>query len=472
MHARHITSLLTDALSDTPVVVVNGARQSGKSTLVQSLVGPQPAPQRYLTLDDPTTLNAAKSDPAGFINGLQGPVTLDEVQRAPELFLPIKEAVDRDRQPGRFLLTGSADVMLLPGMADSLAGRMEVLSLWPLSCAEVADSSALNRADALFSGDLSALSIPLCERSELIGHLLAGGFPDAVARTSALRRTAWFDAYVQAILQRDVRDLAHIEQLTEVPNLLHLLATRSATLLNFAELSRTAGMAQSTLKRYFALLEMLFLVVRIPPWERNPGKRLVKAPKVFLPDTGLLCHLMGASAAGLGSKPGLPSAAVETFVLAELLKHVAFSRQRLSLWHYRTLSNIEVDFVLENRLGQITGIEVKASATVDAKDFKGLSHLKETEGGFFSAAWCCTPGARSFLLVPICGPCRCQCGGRFDHGCGVAGACQALLGQLLLRTFDLIMNQNQMVLRARPFDFYIKVIAAYACFIWDGGQFV
>lgn len=383
MHPRHITPLLADALSDTPVVVLNGARQSGKSTLVQSLTGMDATPRRYLTLDDPVILNAARSDPTGFINGLQGAVTLDEVQRAPELFLPIKAAVDRDRQPGRYLLTGSADVMLLPGMADSLAGRMEVLSLWPLSCAEVADSPGRNRADALFSGDWSALNVLPCDRKELIKYLLAGGFPDAVARTSAARRTAWFDAYVQAILQRDVRDLANIEQLTEIPNLLQLLATRSATLLNFAELSRTAGIAQSTLKRYFALLEMLFLVVRLPSWERNPGKRLVKAPKVFLPDSGLLCHFMAATADSLASKPGLPGGAVETFVLSELLKHVAFSRQRLSLWHYRTQSNIEVDFVLENRLGLITGIEVKASATVDGKDFKGLRHLQETESAIF-----------------------------------------------------------------------------------------
>lgn len=383
MHPRHIAPMVAEALSDTPVVVINGARQSGKSTLVQSLTTADAAKRRYLTLDDSAILHAARSDPAGFINGLQGPVTLDEVQRAPELFLPIKAAVDRDRQPGRFLLTGSADVLLLPGMADSLAGRMEVLSLWPLSNAELSDSPTLNRADALFSGDWSALEVLPCERQALIGHLLAGGFPDAVARPSAARRTAWFDAYVQAVLQRDVRDLANIEQLTEIPNLLQLLATRSATLLNFAELSRTAGIAQSTLKRYFAMLEMLFLVVRVPPWERNPGKRLVKAPKVFLPDSGLLLHFMATTAESLSSKPGLPGGAVETWVLSELLKHVAFSRQRLSLWHYRTLSNMEVDFILENRLGQITGIEVKASATVDGKDFKGLRHLQETESAIF-----------------------------------------------------------------------------------------
>ncbi len=273
--------------------------------------------------------------------------------------------------------------MLLPGIADSLAGRMEVLSLWPLSSAELADSAVLNRADALFMGGWSALAVPPCERQELIARLLAGGFPDAVARASARRREAWFDNYVQAILMRDVRELANIEQLTEVPNLLHLLATRSGTLLNLAELSRSARLPQSTLKRYFALLEMLFLVVRLPSWERNPGKRLVKAPKVFLPDSGLLNHFMAATPASLAAMPGLAGGMVETFVLTELLKHLAFSKQRLTLWHYRTQTHIDVDFILENRLGQITGIEVKASATVDSKDFKGLRHLQETEPGIF-----------------------------------------------------------------------------------------
>lgn len=383
MHPRHLAPLLADALSDTPVVLVNGARQSGKSTLVQSLPSPAGAARQYLTLDDAVVLNAARSDPTGFVNGLQGAVTLDEVQRVPELFLAIKAAVDRQRQPGRFLLTSSADVMLLPGIADSLAGRMEVLSLWPLSSAELTDSPDLNRADALFTGDWSALAVPPCEREDLIARLLAGGFPDAVARTSQRRREAWFDAYVQAVLMRDVRELANIEQLTEVPNLLHLLATRSGTLLNLAEISRSARLPQSTLKRYFALLEMLFLVVRLPSWERNPGKRLVKAPKVFLPDSGLLNHFMAATLASLAAKPGLPGGMVETFVLAELLKHLAFSKQRLTLWHYRTQTNTEVDFILENRLGQITGIEVKASATVDGKDFKGLRHLQETEPTIF-----------------------------------------------------------------------------------------
>lgn len=378
--------MLAEALSDTPVVLINGARQSGKSTLVQSAcahASGTKTQRRYLTLDDTAVLSAAKSDPAGFVNGLQGPVTLDEVQRAPELFLPIKAAVDRQRDPGRFLLTGSADVLLLPDIADSLAGRMEILSLWPLSTAELADSPTRNRADALFLGDWSALNVPPCGKDEFIAHLVSGGFPEAAARTSVSRRETWFQSYVQAILQRDVRDLANIEQLTEIPNLLQLLATRSGTLLNLAELSRTARLPQTTLKRYFALLEMLFLVVRLPSWERNAGKRVVKAPKVFLPDSGLLSYFLADTQQNLAAKPGLPGGTVETFVLSELLKHVAFSAERLSLWHYRTQTNIEVDFILENRLGQITGIEVKASATVDGKDFKGLRHLQTTEPSIF-----------------------------------------------------------------------------------------
>ena len=380
MYTRHLLPLLHEALADTPVVLLNGARQTGKSTLVQSLSTGQA--RRYLTLDDRVTLTAAKGDPEGFVAGLNEPVTLDEVQRAPELFLAIKAAVDRDRRPGRFLLTGSANVLLLPNIADSLAGRMEVLSLWPLSSAEIAEAPTTNLADWLFDGPMNALTIPPCDRTQLVGKLLSGGFPEAVSRSSPRRRAAWFDNYLQAIMQRDVRDLANVEQLTAIPDLIQLLATRSATLLNFAEVSRSSGLPQTTLKRYFSLLETLFLVYRLPSWERNPGKRLVKAPKIFLPDSGLLAHLAELSQErlpGFMGEAGLPGRLVETFVLSELLKHLAFSEKRLTLWHYRTQSNIEVDFVLENRLGKLTGIEVKSSSNVDGKDFKGLRHLKETE---------------------------------------------------------------------------------------------
>ena len=215
---------------------------------------------------------------------------------------------------GRFLLTGSANVLLLPNMTDSLAGRIEICSLWPLSAAEIADDAEINRADMLFNGDLRSLKLPHYERQELIQILLRGGFPEAVSRVSDRRKTAWFDSYLQAILQRDVRDLAQVEQLTELPHLLKLLATRSASLLNFAEISRATNLAQTTLKSYFSLLETLFLVYRLPSWERNTSKRLVKAPKLFLPDVGLLAHLCALTTDRLLVDPSLMGALVETFV--------------------------------------------------------------------------------------------------------------------------------------------------------------
>ena len=377
MYPRHILPILLETLQDTPVILLNGARQTGKSTLAQHCLAGRP--HRYLTLDDPVVLAAIKHDATGFIDGLEGTIILDEVQRAPEIFLAIKAAVDKQRIAGRFLLTGSANVLLLPNMADSLAGRMEICSLWPLSTAEIASEAHVNRADFLFNGDFRTLTLPPYERPELVQKLLSGGFPEVVNRVSERRKTAWFESYLQAILQRDVRDLAQVEQLTELPHLLKLLATRSASLLNFAELSRASNLPQTTLKRYFALLETLFLVYRLPSWERNPSKRLVKAPKVFLPDTGLLAYLCALSSNRLLVDTSLMGALVETFVFSELIKHIAFSEQRLTLWHYRTQNHIEVDFILEDRMGNITGIEVKASATVEAKDFKGLKHLQDTE---------------------------------------------------------------------------------------------
>ena len=381
MFTRHIEALLAEALADTPVVLLNGARQTGKSTLVQALAARDG--RRYLTLDDRVVLAAAKNDPAGFIAALNAPVAIDEIQRAPELFLDIKAAVDRDRTPGRFLLTGSANILLLPELADSLAGRVQVLALWPLSSAEQASHALQNRADALFDGELSAHPFPAYSRADLTTTLLQGGFPEAAARHTARRRASWFESYLDTILQRDVRDLARLEQLSELPNLLQILATRSATLLNFAELSRSSGLTQTTLKRYFSLLETLFLVVRIPAWAHNPGKRLVKAPKVFLPDSGMLAWLSDMSPDKLQTLPGLPGALVETYVATELLKHLAFSQRGLSLWHYRTQADTEVDFVLEDRQGRITGIEVKAGASVDGSSFKGLRHLQDTESERF-----------------------------------------------------------------------------------------
>lgn len=380
MYPRHIASGVREALVDTPVVVLNGARQVGKSTLAQELASDT---RRYLTLDDPTVLDAARSDPSGFLHGLHGALVLDKVQRVPELFLAIKAEVDRDRRPGRFLLTGSANVMLLPEIADSLVGRMEVLPLWPLSEAELAEQPAFNRVDWLWGGHPDELAYPSAGPEELHERLLAGGFPEAVERTRPRRRRAWFQNYLDGVLHRDVRDLAQLERLNEMPDLLALLAHRSGGLLNHAELARTSGLPQSTLKRYLLLLETLFLVTRVPSWERNPAKRLVKRPKAFIPDTGLLAHLTAPGAISLEEASLWLGAWTETFVLAELRKHLAFSERPLNLFHYRAHSGAEVDFLLEDASGAITGIEVKGRGTVRRADFRGLEHLKQTESRRF-----------------------------------------------------------------------------------------
>lgn len=380
MFARHLSPNLLEALSDSPVVFLNGARQTGKSTLSQELsTGGHPA--RYLTLDDMGVRSAAKNDPQGFLAGLDGPVILDEVQRAPELFLPLKAEVDRNRKPGRFFLTGSASALVLPQLSESLAGRMEILTLWPLSQGEI-EATREGFIDALFGPETLPPSWRPLPPMDLWERVTRGGYPEPLSRPRPERRRAWVDSYLATIIERDVRDLANIEGLTQLPRLLHLLAARTASLMNYAELSRSMGLPQSTLKRYLALLEATFLVRRLPPWSGNLGKRLVKAPKLFLNDTGLASGLLAIDAARLGADGALSGPLLETFVMAELTKQSGWSKTRPRMYHFRTQAGHEVDFVLEDAQGRCVGVEVKAGA-VGTGDFKGLKALEEALGDRF-----------------------------------------------------------------------------------------
>jgi uncharacterized protein len=379
MIQRNISNALAEAMADTPVVLLNGARQTGKSTLAkwhtESISG-----GRYLTLDDATVLAAATEDPIGFLSGLDGPVVLDEVQHAPGLFPAIKVQVDRDRRPGRFLLTGSADVLLLPNLSESLAGRMEILTLWPFSASELRESSESFIDGAFSEGVFLPQSTE--SRQELLQRIITGGFPEVVSRKSARRRNAWFGSYITTILQRDVRDLANIEHLTLLPRLLSLLATRSSCLLNYSELSRSLGLPQSTLKRYMALLETTFLVQLLPPWSANLGKRLVKSPKVMLCDTGLMAYLLGVDS-GRDIPEHAIGSLVENYAVMELRKQAGWSSTRTSLYHFRERTGKEVDIVLENAAGQVVAIEVKASSTVAKNDLKHLKFMRENLGDRF-----------------------------------------------------------------------------------------
>ena len=381
MYRRHLTPRLLAALSDTPVVLLQGARQTGKSTLVRHL-GRTVHPARYLTLDDAGVLSSAADDPQGFIEGLEGPVILDEVQRAPDLFVAIKRAVDRDRRPGRFLLTGSANVLLLPRLAESLVGRLEILTLWPLSQGEI-QGRREGLIDALFGGEETEWQEAEGDFPAVWNEVLLGGYPEARARELAERRREWFGAYLTTLLQRDVRDLARIEGLTEVPRLLSLLASRLGNVSNFAELSRESSLPQTTLKRYLTLLETTFLVQRLPPWSGNPEKRLTRTAKLLLTDSGVAAHLLGLEGGGQEARPEARGRLLECFVYAELRKAISWSRARPRLYHYRTRGGGEVDFVLEDRAGRCVGIEVKAGATAGARDFRGLRDLADALGDRF-----------------------------------------------------------------------------------------
>ena len=382
MLRRHILPRLRHALSDTPVVLLHGARQTGKSTLAQRLAKSSRARGRYLTLDDPGVLAAASSDPAGFVAGLERPVVLDEVQRAPGLFPAIKLAVDRAREPGSFLLTGSANVLLVPRISESLAGRIEMIQLMPFSQGEI-DGRRENFVDAVFDRNLSRRKAGFETRDQLGARMLRGGYPEVVTRKDPARRSSWFDAYINTILQRDVRDMSHIEGLTMLPRLLALLSTRASGLLNVSDLARLADMPNTTLRRYLTLLEMTFLIQLLPAWSTNLRARLVKSPKLMIGDSGLMAHLQGLNATRLRERPDSWGPLLENFVATEVLKQVTWSERRVSVFHFRAHKGDEVDLVLEDSVGDLVGVEVKASGTVTSSDFKGLRFLKDSLGERF-----------------------------------------------------------------------------------------
>lgn len=404
MIQRHITGRIIEALSDRPVVLLNGARQTGKSTLVQWICKQRNIP--YFTLDDFTLLSAVKSDPAGFLAGVKGSVAIDEVQRIPELFLAIKADVDRNRRAGRFLLTGSANVMLLPKMAETLVGRMEILSLWPFSRGELSGNRE-NFLNLMFSEDIPNLNDVTFDRNGFFQSVLQGGYPEVLQLRSDRRRVAWFRSYISTLLQRDVKDLSQIEGLSEMPRLLSLIAAQSCSLLNMSELSRDLGISHTSMKRYMTLLQAVFIVRLLPAWFGNVGKRLIKAPKAFLNDTGLLAYLSGINADHLLREPGKTGAVVENFVMQEFQKQISWHEVPLNLFYYRTAGGREVDFILETMDGRIVGVEVKSASTVQANDFKGLRDLAETIGDRFHRGVILyvgpttVPFAKNLYAIPI-----------------------------------------------------------------------
>lgn len=382
MYRRGLEDAVRTALADRPVVAVVGPRQSGKTTLVRRIAQ---GAFEYVNLDSATAFAAAKADPDGFLAARPGPLAIDEAQRVPDLLRAIKVAVDERRSPGRFLLTGSADVLSLPTVSESLAGRMEILRLLPLSERERRGRPG-DFIDLLFDAErLRRLAPKAASRSEIVDRIVRGGFPEASRIADDARRTAWFRSYESAIVHRDIREVAQIEDVASVPRLFRVLAARSAKIANFADLARDAGMNHVTLRRYAAHLEALFLVSHATAWARNQSKRMAKAPKLFVTDSGLAAALLNASAARIEEDGALLGPLLETFVIDELDRQRTWSGRAPTLHHYRTHGGREADVVLEDREGRVAAVEVTAKASVSAADVAGLRSVAEDAGADFCA---------------------------------------------------------------------------------------
>jgi predicted AAA+ superfamily ATPase len=402
---RHMRAPVVEALQDTRVVFVMGARQVGKSTLT-AVVAERDHPARILTMDDRGTRAAALADPTGFVAGLESAVVIDEVQRAPDLLLAIKEAVDRDPRRGRFLLTGSANVLSNRKVKDALTGRMEIVRLWPLSQSEIRGTSN-NFVDALYDVAPPQVSDAPVGRAAIVEVLAAGGYPEALTRQGR-RRDRWFRDYIDTTLDRDLRDVSDALKLQAMPRLLRLLATQAAGLLNYKTVADRLQLHPDTVKSYTQLLETVFLVRPLPAWRPGLGAREVHAPKLHLVDAGLLAHLLAADTERITNDDQVTGRLVENFVVMEIVKHVDWARVDARVHHYRD-GRDEIDVVLESRSGDIAAIEVKAGASLDPRDWRALTKLRDRSAARFRAGVVIHTGRQTIPLgdrlwaIPISG---------------------------------------------------------------------
>jgi len=377
LYPRWIEPRIAEAMQDTPVILLAGPRQAGKTTLVRKI---SQQGLRYLTLDDALTLLSAREDPVGMVRSLDRAV-IDEIQRAPQLLLAIKKSVDEDRRPGRFLLTGSANLMALPTVADSLAGRMETLSLLPLSQSEI-EGVSVNWIDSVFSGRIPEATAPAVG-DELVTRVLRGGYPEALSRSSPKRRAAWARQYLDALIQRDVRDVAGIDKLDQLPRFLRTLAQTSGQMCNYTQLAGHVGLDGKTAARYVGVFEQMYLLRRVDVWARNRLNRVVKSPKMQFMDSGLLSTLLDLGSDEIRQDRTRFGHVLETFVFGELLKQTTTAEGDYRLMYYRDADKFEVDVVIENAAGQLVGVEVKAAASIKEGDLRGLRKLAGLAGDQF-----------------------------------------------------------------------------------------
>lgn len=374
--------------------MILGPRQAGKSTLAEQFAKDA---RRYITFDEPNAFALAKTDPGAFLDTHGAPLVLDEIQRVPELLLPIKLRVDRNREPGSYLLTGSANILALPKVADSLAGRIELIDLLPLTQSEIEETKT-NFVDRVFKHPPAPGALP--KGLPILERMQKGGFPEPALKLSARRRGQWMDSYVRTLLEKDVRDLANIEALTQMPRLLQILAARSGETLNIASLSRETGIPHTTLTRYIDLLKALFLLQFVPSWSADVDVRLTKASKVYMIDPALATHLSNANFDAAAQDAFLRLKLVRGFVANELGRLVSLSDSRPWLMHLRTVRQKEVDFVLEGRDRRIVGLQVKAAPSVQPADIEGLCYLQELAPDRFHLGVLFYEGSEVLPLAP------------------------------------------------------------------------
>jgi len=399
---RRAADAVLDALADTRVVLVNGARQSGKSTLVRR-IGRESGADWY-SLDDADTKRFAADDPRSFVR-ISDRMIVDEVQRVPELLLAIKSLVDEQPDPGRFLLTGSSRLLAMRDLPDTLVGRMETVELWPMSQGEI-DDAPDGFVDAAFSRGAALRHESAVDRDGYIGRLVRGGFPDAVRRVPR-RRERYFESYVSDMVNREVMQLWDIERGREMHALIRMLAVRSGQVLAPASLSNGLQISAQTVRRYIALLEEVFLIKQIPAWSRDLNTRSVAKSKVAFVDSGVAAALLDQDGARL-RKPGSPlGGLLEGFVAMEIARQLTWSQTNAELFHYRTRDQVEVDLVIENRRGEVIAIEVKSSATPSTDDFRGIRHLAARLGDDLIAGYVLHAGPHTlpfgdrYAAVPI-----------------------------------------------------------------------
>lgn len=377
LYSRNIRFKLLEALEDNPVTLVVGAHQTGKTTLMKEIA--KEKGYHFVTFDDIDYLASARNNPKSFIAEIPKPVIFDEIRRVPELFLPIKMELDSNRIPGQYLLTGSANPLLLPGMRDSMAGRMEMLEMYPLSQGEI-NNTFDNFIDIIWQHDsIAGLRCLKYSRKELFDLVMVGGYPLVQAQPQK-KRDKWFKSYIKLILQKDILDLSQIEHIDSIPKLLRLIAARAGSLVNISELSRSLKIPATTVHRYITFLETLFIVLSLESWSSNFSTRVIKSSKVYMVDSGLLAQLLGVTAERALEEPDLMGSIMENFVVTELKKQASWSDTEVKLYYFRTTSGVEVDIVLERPDGKIIGIEVKTSGSVQPRDITGLKYLRDSVG--------------------------------------------------------------------------------------------